>query len=85
MDTIGLGIVAAVLIVGIFKIQGLLQDILKEVKGLRFQMQETFTPDDPDGGPSGHPKAIRYLLGEILTKLKQFEFQLSGTVSRKSL
>ena len=46
-------------------------DIKQELKGLRFQLQETFTPEEPEKGHSGHLSTTRYLVGKILQELQK--------------
>ena len=67
------GVVAMVYI--LWTIYITLENLLKEVKALRFQLQETFTPDDADKGHDGHPKMTARLVGEILQMLKRREQQ----------
>ena len=46
-------------------------DLLKELKALRFQLQETFTPEDLDKGHYGHPQATRKLVENVLRELQR--------------
>jgi hypothetical protein len=48
-----------------------LQIIAKELKGLRHQIQETFTPDIfGDGGFSGHPKSTVESLDTLVLEIR---------------
>ena len=65
------GIIAIVYILWIAYIA--LANILKEITALRFQLQETFTPENTDKGHDGHPKVTARLVGEILQEIKRRE------------
>ena len=73
METLtGIAWVAGGLIIYfLFQISIAVTDLLKELKGLRFQLQETFTPEDLSKGHYGHPRATHQLVEKILRELQQ--------------
>ena len=55
----------------LFQILIAITDLLKELKGLRFQLQEIFAPEDLNKGHYGHPRATHQLVEKILRELQQ--------------
>jgi hypothetical protein len=55
----------------LFQIAVSTTDLLKEIKALRHQLQQTLTPEDIDHGYDGHPKATRQLVEKILNELQR--------------
>jgi hypothetical protein len=53
--------------------------IVKELKGLRHQIQETFTPDIfGDGGFSGHPKSTVESLDTLVLEIRGIHSEIRG-------
>lgn len=55
----------------LFRICVVATEIQQELKGLRFQLAETFTPEDLDKGHRGHLSKTSYLTEQILKELQK--------------
>ena len=78
IETLGVVSLVGMLFYQLGKIESRLAEMLKELKGLRFQLQETFTPEDIEGGHFGHPKATHQLVHKILKELQQIKLHAKG-------